>query len=114
MQKDIERTIDTAVSVYLQTSNERVRDVMRNTVITELRRNNLTRLWLRSRNYKVYLKDDGLGFDTDNVCITDHCGDCGRSYLDAKLLYVYHADTVQEEHVYGCMCGSVYKILWGA
>jgi len=108
---DIRSTVESAMSLFLATGQERVRDIMRRAIILELRRNKVSRLW--TRNFKVYLVgENSIGFDTMNLRLDGNC-QCGTGYKDCKLLYVYHADREQEEHVYGCKCGHVFKIYWG-
>lgn len=107
---DIRDTVESAISLFLSTEQPRVRDIMQRAIILELRRNKISRLWCSG--FKVYLREGRLGFDTANISLDEKCPQCGTSYLDSKLLYLYHADTDQEEHIYGCKCGCVYKIMW--
>ena len=109
---EIRNTIESAMSVYLSSEQPRVRDIMQKAILIELRRNHISRLWCE--NFKVYTKEDGLGFDTANVSVDSHCPSCGESYKEARLLYMYGADSDDESHVMGCKCGFVYKILWGS
>lgn len=107
---EIRSNVETAMSVFLTSGNEKVRDIMRGTIQTELRRNKISKL--RCSNFKVFLTKSGLGFDTTNISIDEECR-CGKSYRDSKLLYVNHADRDNESHVYGCRCGYIYKIMFG-
>ncbi len=108
---DIRNNVESAVSVFLATQQERVRDIMRRTVMLELRRNKISRLWCK--DFKVYLTKDGVGFDTMNLSLDGDCPKCGEGQDSTKLLTVYYPDTSREEHVRGCRCGCIYKILWG-
>jgi hypothetical protein len=110
MQKsDLIYTIETAVSILLTTEQEAVRGIMRDAIRAELKHHDLTRLWCPK--FKVYLTKDGIGFDTINVSRDTKCK-CGVGYKDARLLYIYHADTEQESHIYGCRCGEIFKVMW--
>ncbi len=107
---EIRINVETAISVFLATQQPKVRDIMIKAIMTELKRNNITRLWLG--NVKVYLTKDGLGWDTTNLSPDERC-QCGESYRHCALLYVHHANTDDEEHIYGCKCGHIYKVYWG-
>lgn len=108
---EIRSNVETAIGIYLQSEQKQVRDIMLKAITMELKRHNITRLWCKG--FKVYITKTGLGFDTTDLSLDTKCTLCGDSYKSAKTLYIYRADAEDEEHVYGCRCGHVYKINWG-
>jgi len=108
--EEIRSTIETALSVFLTTQQANVRDLMIRTIRAEMKRNNVTRLWLDKT--KVYLTKEGVGFDSTDISLDGSCK-CGESRHDCKLLYTFHADTDNESHIFGCKNGHVFKIMWG-